>query len=232
MAKIQVARVSRLTEPHQNERGDKQEGQKMNHFPCGKAAAHNQGQTPGASPSCFRQPVPWAPAIAAMVSEWPLEEEAPLEPESWGSITSGPGQQPACPVAKSSLTVRKATGAVFPLSTGRPCGLSCIQDPRTQESDLQRKSSICYCALGNGFARSLTRLILNGINTAISEFPAKSWLNQGTKKSGRHADWKGNLRGLLGVPGMSVSWSGSHRYVFLWKFTKHLVYDLCLSLTT
>lgn len=67
MAKIQVARVSRLTEP-QDERGDKQEGQKMNR-PCGKAAAHNQGRTPGASPSCFTQPAPWAPATTAGVSE-------------------------------------------------------------------------------------------------------------------------------------------------------------------
>ena len=143
MAKIQVARVSRLAEPHQDEREDKQEGQKMNHFPCGK--------------------VSWAPATAATVPEGPLEEEALLEPESWGSVTSGPAQQPACPVAKSSLTVRKATGAVFPLSTGRPCGLSCIQDPRTQESDLQRKSSICYCALGNGFAHSLGWFLMGSI---------------------------------------------------------------------
>ena len=163
MAKIQVARVSRLAEPHQDEREDKQEGQKMNHFPCGKAAAHSQGQPPGASPSRFSQPVPWAPATAATVPEGPLEEEALLEPESWGSVTSGPAQQPACPVAKSSLTVRKATGAVFPLSTGRPCGLSCIQDPRTQESDLQRKSSICYCALGNGFAHSLGWFLMGSI---------------------------------------------------------------------
>lgn len=163
MAKIQVARVSRLREPHPDERGDKQEGQKMNRFPCGKAAAHNQGRAPGASPSCFTQLVPWAPATAAMVSEWPLEEEALLEPESWGSIISGQSNsQPALLLSHLWLS-EKLQEQYFPLALEGPVVWAASKTPGPKRVDLQRKSSICYCALGNGFAHSLGWFLMGSI---------------------------------------------------------------------
>lgn len=150
------------------------------------------------SPSRFIQRGLQAPATIAVVSEWPLEEA------QLGPAGGGPGKQPARPVAKSSRTVWRARGAIS-LSTGRPYSLSCIWDPRTQESNLRRKSSICSWAWGNGSAHSLDWLLMGSIQQFWS-FVQKP--DQIRELKIRKSWWlKGEHEGASGIPAMPVSWS-------------------------
>lgn len=220
MATIQVTRVSKPT-AHQLRWEGQQEARVADAALLCQPVAHNQ--------SCSL----WS------ISILPL----PAWPTGTGSHSSGsrvtsaggpagarrrrqqrvrPGQtELACPVAKSSHAAWKAVG---PLSAGRPRSLSCIRDPRAQESCLQREAaSVTVC---KEMALLLTWLILNGINTAILEVHAKP--NQwGNEHSGRHGDWKGNVRGLLGFRSCQVLDLGntgvsceifvkSHRVPHLW----------------
>lgn len=136
-----------------------------------------QAEPPAASPSRFSQPGPGprAPATIAVVSEWPLEE-AQLGSAGGGSSVSGTGKQsqPALLLSHPSLSEKLGEqchlvprGPVARAASGIPGPRRAISRGKAASGPTCEEMALLPPAW----------LIVNGINTAILEFCAKTWPN-------------------------------------------------------
>lgn len=171
MAKIQVTRVSKLTEHHLQSVGGARTESKSNWGAAFPTCSAQSSRTPWSISILLHARRPRATSDNSSDTQV-TSGGGPAGTWSWGSSVRHRETEEACPVAKSSQTAWQTVKRCSHLAL-KAAQLELHrtpQDPGGQPPEEERLLLLWV----RKWLCSLTQLILNGINTAISEFCAKT----------------------------------------------------------